>query len=603
MGDGSLATEFLTQAGRWASQPVFLKKTAGRWEKISWDAAANKVKRAAAGLEALGFREGDRLGILSENRPEWAIVDLACLFLGGVDVPLYLASPTADLAYVLRDAGVTFIAVSGQEQMAKILAVARELPDLFYLLMLDDGPREETRIGRLRVLGLEGLLALGERGEATRPAGSPDVATIIYTSGTTGRPKGVMLTHANLLADARASASVLPVGEGDLAVSVLPLSHAFERVAGLYTMLLAGASIAYGGGPATLVKDFGEVSPTVLCCAPRLLEVIYRRICRERQNVGLLRPRIVEWSVRLGKRAGCFRSLNQPLPWPLTVEHRVADRLLFRRVRALLGGRVQLVICGGAPLDVEIARFFHGAGVPVFEGYGLTEAGPVVSCNRPGRTRLGTVGLPLPQVEVKVAPDGELFVRGPNVMRGYYKREAETLEAIDAEGWLHTGDLGRIDAEGFITITDRKKDLIITSDGENVAPQPIEGRLKQDPLIEDACLVGDKRPYLTVLVVPDRDVLQALARKQGIDEEWPQLLKRGELRAMFRRSLNAVNRDLPRHARARSFVLLEEPFSQERGELTPTLKVRRAVVEKTRRAEIEALYDRSRFSKGEEASQ
>ena len=294
--------------------------------------------------------------------------------------------------------------------------------------------------------------------------------------------------------------------------------------------------------------------------------------------------------MEVAKAAGPLRALRRPLPLFLGLQHRLFDRIVFSRVRGLLGGRTRFLICGGAPLSEDVARFFHGAGVPVYEGYGLTEAGPVVSCNLPGRTRLATVGPPLPRVEVKIDAGGEICVRGPGVMQGYYNRPEETAEAIDAEGWLRTGDIGEIDAEGYITITDRKKELLITSDGENIAPLYIEGLLKRDPLIEEVCLIGDKRPYLAVLIAPNRVLLEALARRRGVSDEWPVILENDDILTLFRRRLDEVNRSLPRHARVRNFALLNVPFSQEKEEITPTLKVKRRVVAETRRAEIEAMY-------------
>ena len=591
MGETSLATMVLERVERYGARRALLSKQKGRWEELSWQTLGHKITRAAQGLAALGFHAGDRLAILAENRPEWPIIDLACLYLGGVDVPLYLTSTPKDTAYILKDAGARFIAVSGREQLAKILKIAGDLPALSYLLLLDDGPKEETRLGQLPALGFTGLLARGERnGGAAQPVADPGLATIIYTSGTTGIPKGVMLTHANMLANTQDATAVLPITAEDLSVSFLPLSHGFERTAGLYTLLRAGATIAYGGGTVTLTKDLGEVKPTVICCVPRVLELVYRRVSSERENAGFPKRQILEWALAVGKKAGTLRSSQQSLSFGLGLQYRLADRVLFRKLRAVLGGRVRFLVSGGAPLNAEIARFFYGAGFTVYEGYGLTEAGPVVACNIPGRTRLGTVGPALPQVEVKIAEDGEICVRGPNVMQGYYHRPEDTAQAIDAAGWLHTGDVGEIDAEGFITITDRKKDLIITSEGENIAPQHVEGLLKQDPLIEEACLIGDKRPYLTVLLVPNRPLLEALARKHGVTEEWPTLLERNEFRTLFRRRLDEVNRTLPLSSRVRNFALLAEPFSQERDELTPTLKVKRRVVVETRRAQIEALY-------------
>ena len=591
MGETSLATMVLERVERYGTRRALLSKQREGWEELSWQTFGDKIVRAAQGLAALGFRAGDRLAILAENRPEWPIIDLACLYLGGVDVPLYLTSTPKDTAYILKDAGATFVALSGREQLAKILKIAGDLPDLSYLLLLDDGPQEETRLGQLPALSLAGLLARGERnGAAAQPMADPGLATIIYTSGTTGMPKGVMLTHTNILANTQDATAILPLNEEDLSVSFLPLSHGFERTAGLYTLLRAGATLAYGGGTVTLTKDLAEVRPTVICCVPRVLELVYRRVSSERENAKFPKRQILDWALSVGKKVGTVRSTQQAVPFGLGWQSRLADRVLFRKLRAILGGRLRFLVSGGAPLNAEIARFFYGAGFTVYEGYGLTEAGPVVSCNLPGRTRLGTVGPALPQVEVKIAVDGEICVRGPNVMQGYYHRPEDTAQAIDPEGWLHTGDVGEIDAAGFITITDRKKDLIITSEGENIAPQHIEGLLKQDPLIEEACLIGDKRPYLTVLMVPNRPLLEALARKHAIAEEWPALLERNEFRVLFRRRLDEVNRMLPLYARVRNFALLAEPFSQEQEELTPTLKVKRRVVAETRRAQIEAMY-------------
>jgi long-chain acyl-CoA synthetase len=597
MRETSLATMILERAERYGSKRAMLNKRSGKWEEISWQTLASKITRAAQGLVSLGFRAGDRLAILAENRPEWPIIDLACLFLGGVDVPLYLTSPPTDTTYILKDAGVTFVAVSGREQLAKVLKIAGDLPSLSHLLLLDEGPKEETRLGQLPAIGLDGLLARGEQqGGSSQPVPDPGLATIIYTSGTTGLPKGVMLTHTNMLANAQDATQILPITEDDITLSFLPLSHGFERTAGLYTILRAGASIAYGGGTVTITKDLGEVKPTLFCCVPRVLELVYRRVWGERENARFPKRQILDWALAVGKTVGGLRAAQQPVSFLLRQQHRLADRLVFHKLRTLLGGRIRFLVSGGAPLSAEIARFFYGLGVTVYEGYGLTEAGPVVSCNIPGRIRLGTVGPVLPQVEVKVAPDGEICVHGPNVMQGYYNRPEETAQAIDTEGWLHTGDVGEIDAEGFITITDRKKDLIITSDGENIAPQHIEGLLKQDPLIEEACLIGDKRPYLTALLVPNRMLVEALARKYELSGEWTTLLQRSEFRTLFRRRIDEVNRTLPLHARVHNFTLLAEPFSQERGELTPTLKVKRREVVKTRQVEIEAMYSSGNVS-------
>ena len=522
MGDTSLASMILDRAARYGSRRVFLRKRDSSWEDISWQQFGDQIVRAARGLAALGFQPGDRLAILADNRPEWPLLDLACLYLGGVDVPLYLTSPPDDLAYILNDAGASVLAVAGDDQRQKIARIASELPSLRQLIHLDtDSAPDAGWPSRLTALSLTDLLASGERSTGpAQPVPAPGLATIIYTSGTTGRPKGVMLSHTNMLANAEDAAAVLPLSEEDLGLSFLPLSHGFERTGGLYTSLRAGGSIAYGGGIASLTDDLAAVRPTILCCVPRVLERVYQHMLGERESASFVKQKILSWALEVGRAAGRIRTADATgtaaLPFPLSLQHALADRLVFGTLRSALGGRVRFLVSGGAPLNADLACFFHGAGIPVYEGYGLTEAGPVVACNTPDRNRVGSVGTPLPQVAVRIADDGEVCVRGPNVMAGYYNRPEDTAAALDAEGWLHTGDIGAIDAQGFLAITDRKKDLLITSQGENVAPQPIEGRFRQEPLIEEACLIGDQRPYLTVLLVPDREFVEITAGTHGV---------------------------------------------------------------------------------------
>ena len=596
MGDTSLASMILDRAARYGSRRVFLRKRDSSWEDISWQQFGDQIVRAARGLAALGFQPGDRLAILADNRPEWPLLDLACLYLGGVDVPLYLTSPPDDLAYILNDAGASVLAVAGDDQRQKIARIASELPSLGQLIHLDTDSAPEAGLpSHLAALSLTDLLASGERSTSpAQPVPDPGLATIIYTSGTTGRPKGVMLSHTNMLANAEDAAAVLPLSEEDLGLSFLPLSHGFERTGGLYTSLRAGGSIAYGGGIASLTDDLAAVRPTILCCVPRVLERVYQHMLGERESASFVKQKILSWALEVGRAAGRIRTADATgtaaLPFPLSLQHALADRLVFGTLRSALGGRVRFLVSGGAPLNADLACFFHGAGIPVYEGYGLTEAGPVVACNTPDRNRVGSVGTPLPQVSVRIADDGEVCVRGPNVMAGYYNRPEDTAAALDVEGWLHTGDIGAIDAQGFLAITDRKKDLLITSQGENVAPQPIEGRFRQEPLIEEACLIGDQRPYLTVLLVPDREFVEITAGTHGVSGAWPAVLDHPTIRALFQQCFETVNSSLPRHAQPRKFALLAEPFSQASNELTPTLKVKRRTVLQTRRAEIDGLY-------------
>ena len=592
MGDTSLASMILDRAARYGSRRVFLRKRDSSWEDISWQQFGDQIVRAARGLAASGFQPGDRLAILADNRPEWPLLDLACLYLGGVDVPLYLTSPPDDLAYILNDAGASVLAVAGDDQRQKIAQIASEVPSLRQVIQLDTDSAPNAGLpNRLATLSLTDLLASGEHSsQPAQPASDPGLATIIYTSGTTGRPKGVMLSHTNMLANAEDAAAVLPLGEEDLTLSFLPLSHGFERTGGLYTILRAGGTIAYGGGIASLTDDLSVVRPTILCCVPRVLERVYQHMLGERENASFVKQKILSWALEVGRAAGRARTSDAALPFALSLQHGLADRLVFGALRTALGGRIRFLVSGGAPLNADLACFFHGAGIPVYEGYGLTEAGPVVACNTPDRNRVGSVGTPLPQVSVRIADDGEVCVRGPNVMAGYYNRPEDTAAALDAEGWLHTGDIGAIDAQGFLAITDRKKDLLITSQGENVAPQPIEGRFRQEPLIEEACLIGDQRPYLTVLLVPDRAFVEIVANTHGVSGEWPDVLEHPTIRGLFQQCFETVNNSLPRHAQPRHFTLLAEPFSQASNELTPTLKVKRRTVLQTRQAAIDGMY-------------
>ena len=595
MGDTSLTSMILDRAARYGSRRVFLRKRGSSWEDISWQQFGDQIVRAARGLAALGFQPGDRLAILADNRPEWPLLDLACLYLGGVDVPLYLTSPPDDLAYILNDAGASVLAVAGDDQRQKIPQIASEVPSLGQVIHLDTDSAPDAGLpNRLTALSLTDLLASGEHSSGpAQPVPDPGLATIIYTSGTTGRPKGVMLSHTNMLANAEDATAVLPLNEEDLLLSFLPLSHGFERTGGFYTSLRAGGTIAYGGGIASLTDDLSAVRPTILCCVPRVLERVYQHMLGERENAAFVKQKILSWALEVGRAAGRVRTADvgtAALPFPLSLQHGLADRLVFRALRSALGGRIRFLVSGGAPLNADLACFFYGAGISVYEGYGLTEAGPVVACNTPDRNRVGSVGTPLPQVAVRIADDGEVCVHGPNVMAGYYNRPEDTAAALDAEGWLHTGDIGAIDAQGFLSITDRKKDLLITSQGENVAPQPIEGRFRQEPLIEEACLIGDQRPYLTVLLVPDREFVEITAGTHGVSGAWPAVLDHPTIRALFQQCFETVSSSLPRHAQPRKFALLAEPFSQDSNELTPTLKVKRRTVLQTRQAEIDGLY-------------
>jgi long-chain acyl-CoA synthetase len=546
------------------------------------------------GLRELGIRDGDRVAILSENRPEWAIADYACLTARCTDVPIYPTLPARQIEYILRDSGAVALVVSSAAQLEKVLAIRERLPGLRHIVTLD-----AVGAGQEGVLGLDELLRCGRAAVARQPewrthalAASPaDLATLIYTSGTTGEPKGVMLTHGNIASNVTTCCRLFTFGDRDECLSFLPLSHIFERMFGHYSMFHAGVVINYAGGIDTVAADMQECRPTLMAAVPRLYEKIHARVLDSVRASPAPRRRIFAWARRVGEEWADRTLARAPIPPSLLLTRHLADRLVFARLRARTGGRIRFFISGGAPLSAEIARFFYAAGMPILEGYGLTETSPVIAVNTDRHTKLGTVGLPIPGVEVRIADDGEIVTRGPNVMRGYYGKPAETAEALDADGWFHTGDIGLIDAEGYLRITDRKKDLIVTAGGKNIAPQPIENLAKGSKYVSNVVMVGDRRPFPIMLVVPNPEPLRVWAARRGLPaDDLERLVGVPDVQLKVEREVRKMLRDLAQFEMPKKFLLLPRDFSVEGGELTPTLKVRRRVVEERHRAAIEALY-------------
>jgi long-chain acyl-CoA synthetase len=517
------------------------------------------------------------------------IADQAVLGLGGVVVPLYTTIAAEETAHVLNDSGARLIAIKGAEALKKILALAPSLPKLERIVTLDSHRASDPIAGALPISSLESASAA-----APMPAvsgGREDLATLIYTSGTTGPSKGAMLTHGNLLGNCEGSLNALELDERDVVLSFLPIAHSFERTAGYYTVTMCGGTIAYAEGLSQIAQDLQAIRPTVFLVVPRLLEVVYNRVMRAVDEASGLRRSLFNAALGIGKRAASYRHRGAPVPAHLEIAMRLFRRLVFARIRSIFGDRMRYLISGGAPLPVEIFEFLAAAEVPIFEGYGLTEAGPVVSVNLPGRTRIGTVGLPLVNVEVKTAGDGELMVRGPSVMKGYFGREDDTREALDDSGWLHTGDIARIDADGYIAITDRKKEIIVLSSGKNVSPANLENRLVRDPCIAQACIIGDRRKHLAALIVPHFENLAAELKRDGMAAKTPaELVNEPALKSLFQRRLRELNRTLADFEAISDFILVAHPFSQDNGELTPTLKLRRRVVMAHYREQIEAMY-------------
>ena len=565
----------------------------GRWTELSYLELAERVYAASVGLRELGIRDGDRVAILSENRPEWAIADYACLAARCTDVPIYPTLPARQAEYILRDSGAVALLVSSAEQLEKALAIRERLPALRHLVAFDAGARGPG------VLGFDELLAAGRaalprypdwRAHALRVT-PDDLATLIYTSGTTGEPKGVMLTHGNIASNVTTCVELFDFSPDDECLSFLPLSHIFERMFGHYSMFFAGVLINYAGSIETVPADMQDRRPTMMASVPRLYEKIYARVLDSVRASPVPRRRIFAWARRVGEEWVERTLAGAPIPPGLALRRRLADRLVFAKLRARTGGRIRFFISGGAPLSAEIAKFFYAAGMPILEGYGLTETSPVMAVNTYGRTKLGTVGPLIPGVEVRFAADGEIITRGPNVMRGYFGKPQATADAIDPDGWFHTGDIGLLDAEGYLRITDRKKDLIVTAGGKNIAPQPIENLAKSSKFVSNAVMLGDRRPFPIMLVVPSAEPLKAWAVRHGLPaNDLERLVSLPDVQTKLEREVRKTLRDLAQFEMPKKFLLLPRDFSVEGGELTPTLKVRRRIVEERHRAAIEALY-------------
>ncbi|MDE0015688.1 MAG: long-chain fatty acid--CoA ligase [Candidatus Poribacteria bacterium] len=562
------------------------KPKGGTYEDISYTELDASVAAFSKGLNALGVEKNDRVAILSENRPEWAITDFGSLKVGAVTVPMFSTLTAAQVGYILKDSGAKIICVSTEKQLEKVRAIRAEVPTLEQIVIFDT-IEDETPEG---VIQFQAVCELA--GEETDSAASEDdIATIIYTSGTTGNPKGVMLTHANFISNVKACKSLIDVSETDVLLSFLPLSHVFERLGGHYVPLFSGAKIAYAESTFTVAQNMKEVAPTVMLSVPRLYETMHERILRAVQEGSSVKQKIFHWGVSVGSAVSSAIQQGRKPSAILQLQQGIADKLVFAKLKEATGGRLRFFVSGGAALPQSIAEFFHAAGILILEGYGLTETSPVISMNHPGKWKFGTVGAQVPGIEVQIAEDGEILTRGPHVMKGYFNNDAATAEVIDAEGWFHTGDIGLIDADGFVKITDRKKNIIVLSNGKNVAPQPIESVLVQSPFISQIMVIGSERKNLAALIVPNFDALKAWASENGINAtDLPATLQTREVQQHIQSEIRSRLTDFADFEQVRRFTLLEKEFSQEDDEMTPTLKLKRNVIIARYGDAIEAMY-------------
>ncbi len=584
-----LAEVFRTTVDRHGDRPAMFWRDDDTWNQFTYSEVADQVGQVASGLLSLGVQPGERVALFSENRPEWAIADLASLTISAVTVPIYATNTAEQAAYILNQSGAQVVFVGDPDQLAAIESVAARCPNLAHIIMLT-GDATEYTMTLTRLLELGAAKDRSEELEQLRAAYKTEqLASLIYTSGTTGEPKGVMLSHANFVHQVEAIDTFFDVGPDDRSLCFLPLSHVYERTWS-YFIFSQGAQNYYLSNPKAVVDYLPEVKPTAMVSVPRLYEKVYAGVMSKAESASPLRKRLFDWALNVGGRFAATQNNSEKPGLALRASYALADRLVLAKIRDVVGGPKNFFSAGGAPLSSTIEEFFLAAGLLVCQGYGLTETSPMVTCNSPGRFRFGTVGHPVPGCEVRIGDGGEILVRGDNVMLGYYENPEATAEVL-RDGWLHTGDIGRIDDDGFLLVTDRLKDIIITSGGKNIAPQRIETVVGRDHFVEQIAVIGDRRRFVSALIVPVFDVLEKYAAEHGIEYGSRQeLVTNPEIMAVFKERIDRQSEELAHYEKVKAFVLLDREFSQDDREITPTQKIRRRIVEKSFSDEIEAMY-------------
>ena len=587
--------KFITlEFGVQQTKPVFKYKIDANYVDYSYQQFYDETELLAFGLMALGVKRFDKVAIIGEKRPEWVFSDMAILGLGAIDVPLYPILTADNIEFILNDSDSVGIIVSTQFQLNKILKIRDKCKKLRFIIIMNDYDSSEKDVFTFKQIQQKGKEFKTENPSLFKEnlslAKEDDLCTIIYTSGTTGVPKGVMLTHKNIISNVLAAQEVLDFNEKDTFLSFLPLCHIFERMAGYYTALSGGCTIAYAESIEKIAQNMSEIKPTIMTAVPRLFERMYSRIKKNVESQSPNKQKIFNWAIEVGKEYAEKKRSNLIIPLSLMLKHKAADALVFKKLRERTGGRIRFIVSGGAALSRELGLFFEAVGLLIIEGYGLTESSPVIAVNRVNDYKYGTVGKPLPGVEIKIAKDGEILASGPNIMKGYYKNQKETDETIK-DGWLHTGDIGVFDAEGFLIITDRKKHLFKTSQGKYVAPTPIENMFLASKYIDQFVLIGDRRMFVTALIVPDFEALKEYADANRISyKDEKDLTNLKQIYELLEKELSVFQKKLAAYEKVRKFTILDKPFSIESGEITPSLKVKRKVIEERYRDLIEGMY-------------
>ena len=587
---------FRSTVEQFPDKPALCRKESGVWKPITYRELGNTVLTFSKSLYSLGLRHGDRIAIMLGNSPEWVIADLAALSLSAVDVPLYGTISDEQAKHILNDSGSKIIMVRGDDQVEKLRKIINDLPEVEVVITVDEGI---GAFGSIRTVSFASALKMGKEADTNTEAAviaaiekntENDLASIIYTSGTTGLPKGVMLSHGNITANLNAIYKVVDILSSDVHLSFLPLSHVFERTCGYYCLIAKGATINYAESMDTIADNIKEISPTVVISVPRLFEKMLGKIKDKVASAPAIRQKLFAWALNVGGRITDPNSKETGSLW-LQIQFKLADKLVFSKLQLVFGGRIRYFISGGAALNKDVASFFRTIGIKVVEGYGLTETSPVIAVNPPSGIRLGTVGKVLPNIEMKIEEDGELCVRGPSISKGYFNNFEATKESFDSDGWFHTGDIIELSDDGYITIVDRKKDLIVMSNGKNVAPQTIESKLVGDDYVGQITVVGNNRKFMAALIVPNFDKLKRFATDQGIsNDDNAKLVANPKVQALYQQRIDEHMKDFARFEQIKKFTLLAEEFSEKGGELTPSLKIKRKVIDKKYADLIEKMY-------------
>ena len=586
-----LTEEYKPEAERF----VLHRKVEGKYKGITYNELKEETNSFAFGLSSLGVGKGDKVAIISENRPEWVYSDFAILELGGIDVPLFPSLTADSIEFILNNSEAKGVIISNKFQLNKISKIIDKCKHIKFIIVLNENDFDAD------VKNLHSFRQVQDLGNSYQPShpniledsikkiNENDVCTLIYTSGTTGEPKGVILTHKNIMSNVNSTLEIYPITKDDVFLSFLPLCHSFERMAGYYSAFAAGAPVYYAESIETVAANLIEVKPTIMTSVPRLFERIYSKIIKNVESQPEKKQKIFYGALNIGNQYANAKREGK-ISLPLKIKHKVADKLVFKKLKEKTGGNLRFFISGGAALPRALGDFFESTGIIIIEGYGLTESSPVIAANRFDDYKFGTVGKPLPGVEVKIASDGEILARGPNIMQGYYKNKKET-EATLIDGWLHTGDIGVFDADGFLMITDRKKHLFKTSAGKYIAPTPIENTFLASKFIDQFIVIGDRRMFLSALVVPDFEALKEYADSNKIpyaSEE--DLTKNDKIYKLLEQDMNQLQKKLANYERIRRFSVLHKPFTIESGEITPSLKIRRKAIESNYGELIEQMY-------------